>query len=267
VSHPGPWAARAARGTWSGAWIREESGPVSDLGGRRRAPKSRHGGAGGAWKRIRFPMAFPVGVTPFGAFPSTEAVPRHPSRLAARRSPFLLRRTEEVPGHGALVDLLVRVTAAAALSPLIAVVSLPSFDPARGSKRAGCRHGLPDHRALVRCEVRCVQPAFPPGGRPMLPWALPIEGSLMLLGSRRSLALPGCRSSRTRGTEAPRAGLRWMRSPAPGRSPSGWRASLNGRFLHPDRPPSRDLPAASRWETADPTCASSRRSVDPRGAT
>jgi hypothetical protein len=202
VLRPGPLAACAAGGTGAGLGFARKPGRWATSAVARQAPESRRGGAGGAWKRTRFPMAFPVGVTPFGAFPFTVAVLRHPSRLAARRSPFPLRKTEGVRGHGAWVDRRVRATAAGALSPLIAVSGFLPHGPARGPRRAGCLRGSPGLRALVRCEVRCVHPAFPPGGRPMLPWALPIEGSLMQLGSRCSLALPGCRSSWARCTDA-----------------------------------------------------------------
>jgi len=41
----------------------------------------------GAWKHARFPLAFPIGVTPFGAFPFTEAVLRHPFLPVVPRSP------------------------------------------------------------------------------------------------------------------------------------------------------------------------------------
>lgn len=77
----------------------------------------------------------------------------------------------------------------------------------------------------------------------------------------------GGRNSLARDTEASRARTHWAPLPAPGRNPSDWQASLNGRGWYPDQPPSRDLTAANRGETADPTCAPSRRSVGPEGST
>lgn len=54
----------------------------------------------GAWKRVRFPLAFPCGVLPFGAFPSTTAVKRH-LRLRVTLRPLVhARKTENVQARG-----------------------------------------------------------------------------------------------------------------------------------------------------------------------
>jgi hypothetical protein len=149
-------------------------------------------GAVAAWpsarKQNRFPMAFPCGVTPFEAFPFAAAVPRQPFLLTAHRSPSLLRRTEK----GLACDAWSRSSGLGHRGRYPLAVAC-RFGAGRTIPRTGRDEpcdlaGSLDLRALVHCKVRCVHPEFPPGGRPMLPWACPFEGCLMPRGSRCLLA-------------------------------------------------------------------------------
>ena len=150
-----------------------------------RAPKSRPGIALAPGTALGFPWPSPVASHPSELFPSPQLYrvilsfqPRslclcslgrpRASRPAERRSTVRAGSPRAVPSRRCLP----------ALPPCLRIAQ------ARCAWLGGV-HGSLDLRAFVRCEVRCVRPTFPPAERPMLPWALPIEG---LLTPRR-----GCR--------------------------------------------------------------------------
>jgi hypothetical protein len=122
--------------------------------------------------------AVPDGASPFEAFPSTAAVPRHRDRCPLAVLPRLPSQSS----------------------------SIAAPDPVRVRLSV-------DLRALLRRRVRCSVPAFPPKRCPMLPWALvPLEGfgRRFPSGSPKSSALGGSVRALTRSarTFSPRGDFR-----------------------------------------------------------
>lgn len=168
-----------------------------------RAPRSRAGVIGGCLETHPVSMAIPVGVLPFGAFPSTAAVPRHPFLRVAHRSSVRLRMTEAARICGACSTF-----GSGSPQSLPSRRCWPGGPPPLAYPRAGRvegdgHPGSLDLRALVRCEVRCARPPLPSARRPMLPWALPFEGFHLPLGGRRLRSTPRGLDLSTRETEVP----------------------------------------------------------------
>jgi len=182
------------------------------------------------------------------------------------------------------------------------VASTPSVNRVRRSSRSVCRPSGPGHRSLFPLAVACRSVRLPraprmrwvlgstsvPGRSTSGPWsAVKSVASFRHFcrkGARCSLGLCQLRvcsfhlpvDARLHGT-TPRRLAAERRSAPCERTVSCSQLRTEARLagkpartvggVHPDQPPSRDPDTASRDETADPTCASSRRSADPEGAT
>jgi hypothetical protein len=263
-SSAGPLSACAGSGARVRLPARESCLPAGSRSGRRLDSEEPARRCRGAWKHTGFPWPFPV-----ASHPSELSPPQQLPRVNRSFEPsFSCSPFPGKPGQGVLVKL----------GPTLGTgppQDLPSRRWSRRSRRVVLPRerggkvrrslGFLDLRALVRCEVRCVRPALPPAGRPMLPWACPIEGSscrvVVVARARRLDAEASWRG-------APKRAMRACggRSPCSGPRPVLSANRLERQDPRPDQPPSRDLPAANRWKTADPTCAPSRRSAVPRGS-
>jgi len=173
----------------------------------------------------------------------------HPSELFPRRQPR-------------------RVTAADALSPSGGLgATAPAF-PEEG--RAAARGNATDLKALIHRRVRCDPAAFPPEGRPMLPWASdPREDRRLrsgVLGAALAVTSHDAWTARTVARCPAGAGnaRRTGRGTFPTsltRLPVRTRTTEVAQARGPDRPPSPEgrrhatsWEAATRWRGALPAC-------------